>query len=118
MANDECFAFEEELNVARSVLFQLPTSLLSVSLSLEGVDLEAWESGSMPYLEARQRLIEVAKILACIEPWSGSMGRAWDWYCKYRIAPLGGLTADELVSGGRNEEVMLYILHVSTGGWS
>ena len=118
MNDNQGFAFEERLRIARDVLAKLPAGKLSASLSFEGFDLEAWGGGSIFSSATRQRLVEVAEILAYIEPWAGSMNEAWDWYCEYEIAALGGETSDELVSKGRCCDVILYVSHIGKGGWS
>ena len=51
-------------------------------------------------LPTQQRLRQTIEILTRIAPWAGSISAAWSWYRTYPIAPLGDLTAEELVSHG------------------
>lgn len=64
----------------------------------------------------QQRLRQLLEILKRIEPWAGSLSAAWSWYRAYPITPLGGLTAEELVSHDRADEVREYLLHIAEGG--
>lgn len=66
----------------------------------------------------QQRLRQLLEILKRVEPWAGSLSAAWSWYRAYPIAPLGGLTAEELVSHDRGNDVREYLSHISEGGYS
>jgi hypothetical protein len=66
----------------------------------------------------QQRLRQAVEILKRIEPWAGSLSAAWSWYRSYPIAPLGGLTAEDLVSHGRANEVREYLSHIAEGGYA
>ncbi|MFG6160647.1 XRE family transcriptional regulator [Halomonas sp. 1390] len=67
---------------------------------------------------AQQRLYQVIEILKHIEPWAGSLGAAWSWYRSYPISPLGGLTAEELLTQGRASEVHAYLDHIAEAGYA
>lgn len=66
----------------------------------------------------QQRLRQAMEILKRIEPWAGSISAAWSWYRTYPIAPLGGLTAEELLTQGRANEVREYLSHIAEGGYA
>lgn len=66
----------------------------------------------------QQRLRQTMEILKRIEPWAGSISAAWSWYRTYAIAPLGDLTAEELVSHGRADDVRAYLSHIAEGGYA
>lgn len=66
----------------------------------------------------QQRLRQTLEILKRIEPWAGSLSAAWSWYRSYPIAPLGDLTAEELVSHGRANDVREYLSHIAEGGYA
>jgi hypothetical protein len=66
----------------------------------------------------QQRLRQAVEILTRIEPWAGTLSVAWSWYRSYPIAPLGGLTAEELVSHGRANEVSEYLSHIAEVGYA
>lgn len=66
----------------------------------------------------QQRLRQVTEILRRIEPWAGSLSAAWSWYRSYPIAPLGGLTAEELVARGRADDLRAYLTHIAEGGYA
>lgn len=66
----------------------------------------------------QQRLCQAVEILKRIEPWAGSLSAAWSWYRSYPIAPLGSLTAEELVPRGRGHEVREYLSHIAEGGYT
>lgn len=69
-------------------------------------------------VSTQQRLRQTFEILKRIEPWAGSMSGAWSWYRTYPIAPLGDLTAEELVSRGRADEVRSFLSHIAEGGYA
>src|SRR5690554_6210856 len=66
----------------------------------------------------QQRLRHTMEILRRIEPWAGSLSAAWSWYRSYPIAPLGDLTAEELVAQGRADHVRGYLAHIAEGGYA
>ncbi|WP_346797985.1 XRE family transcriptional regulator [Halomonas sp. Bachu 37] len=66
----------------------------------------------------QQRLRQATEILKRIEPWAGSLSVAWSWYRSYPIAPLGGLTAEDLLSQGRADEVREYLSHIAEDGYA
>ncbi|WP_416138959.1 XRE family transcriptional regulator [Halomonas sp. HK25] len=67
---------------------------------------------------AQQRLFQVVTILTSIEPWAGSMSAGWSWFRHYPIAPLGGVTAENLVAQGRGDAVKAYLSHIEQGGFA
>ncbi len=69
-------------------------------------------------VSTQQRLRQAMEILKRIEPWAGSISSAWSWYRTYPIAPLGDLTAEELVSRGRADDVRAYLSHIAEGGYA
>lgn len=69
-------------------------------------------------LPTQQRLRQTIEILTRIAPWAGSISAAWSWYRTYPIAPLGDLTAEELVSHGRANDVRAYLSHIAEGGYA
>ncbi|ASK17896.1 MULTISPECIES: XRE family transcriptional regulator [Halomonas] len=69
-------------------------------------------------VSTQQRLRQTMEILKRIEPWAGSISGAWSWYRTYPIPPLGDLTAEELVSHGRADDVRAYISHIAEGGYA
>ncbi|TDX22469.1 hypothetical protein DFO67_1292 [Modicisalibacter xianhensis] len=69
-------------------------------------------------VSTQQRLRQAMEILKRIEPWAGSISGAWSWYRTYPIAPLGDLTAEELVSRGRADDVRAYLSHIAEGGYA
>lgn len=69
-------------------------------------------------VSTQQRLRQAFEILKRIEPWTGSISAAWSWYRSYPIAPLGDLTAEELVSRGRADDVRAYLSHIAEGGYA
>ena len=64
------------------------------------------------------RLQQVMAILNRVEPWEGSTSAAWSWYESQPIPTLGGLTASELISRDRGNEVLAYLAAVADGGYS
>lgn len=66
----------------------------------------------------QQRLHQIMEILQHIELWAGSISGAWTWYRTYPLAPLGDLTAEELVSRGRADDVRAYLSHIAEGGYT
>lgn len=66
----------------------------------------------------QQRLHQIMEILQYIEPWARSIGGAWSWYRTYPLAPLGDLTAEELVSRGRADDVRAYLSHIAEAGYA
>jgi len=69
-------------------------------------------------VSTQQRLRQAMEILKRIEPWAGSISAAWSWYRTYPIAPLGDLTAEELVSRGQADDVRAYLSHIAEGGYA
>lgn len=69
-------------------------------------------------VSTQQRLRQTMEILKRIEPWAGSISAAWSWYRTHPIAPLGDLTAEELVSHGRANDVHTYLSHIAEGGYA
>ncbi|MDZ7851987.1 MAG: XRE family transcriptional regulator [Halomonas sp.] len=69
-------------------------------------------------VSTQQRLRQAMEILKRIEPWAGSISAAWSWYRTYPLAPLGDLTAEELVSRGRADDVRAYLSHIAEGGYA
>ena len=59
---------------------------------------------------------EATEILSRVQSWAGSEGAAWAWYRSTTIPSLGDLTPEELVSGGRGDDVRAYLNHLSDGG--
>ena len=66
----------------------------------------------------QQRLRQTLEILKRIEPWAGSISAAWSWYRSAPIAPLGDLTAEELVARGQADDVRAYLSHIADGGYA
>ncbi|HET8790735.1 MAG TPA: XRE family transcriptional regulator [Modicisalibacter sp.] len=66
----------------------------------------------------QQRLRQSMEILKRIEPWAGSMSAAWSWYRSYPISSFGGLTAEDLVTRGRSDDVRAYLAHITEGGYA
>jgi hypothetical protein len=64
------------------------------------------------------RLNELASILECIEPWVGSLPRAFDWYRTQPLTSFGGQTAEDLVKAGRAEHVRGYLARIAAGGYA
>ena len=69
-------------------------------------------------VSTQQRLRQTFEILKRIEPWAGSTSAAWSWYRTYPIAALGDLTAEELVSQGRADDVRAYLSLIAEGGYA
>lgn len=62
--------------------------------------------------------LEAKDIIRRARPWAGSESAAWFWYRSTEIPSLGNLTADDLVSRGRGDEVRAYLDHLNSGGYS
>jgi hypothetical protein len=87
----------------------------------EGADREALLHSCPQVLhaiEAAYNMHICSQILDRIEAWAGSRIQAKKSYCSYPIAALGGLTAKQLVSEGRIEDLVAYLDHIETGGYS
>ena len=87
----------------------------------EGPDRKALLDESSQILHAIESAYKkyiCSQILDRIEVWAGSRIQAKKWYCSYPIAALGGLTAEQLVSEGRIEDLVAYLDHIETGGYS
>lgn len=69
-------------------------------------------------VSTQQRLRQAMEILRRIEPWAGSISAAWSWFRTYPIAPLGDLTAEELLSRGRADDLRAYLSHIAEGGYA
>lgn len=69
-------------------------------------------------MATQQRLRQVLEILRRIEPWAGSMSAAWSWYRTYPIAAFGDLTAEELLTRDRTDDVRSYLAHIAEGGYT
>lgn len=96
----------------------LPLSILFATLLLFGIGL-TWaryrDRQNQERLEWEQR---AQIILDRIEPWAGSRAAACAWYQTYPISALGGLTAEQLVTQGRTQEVIAYLAHTRNGGYA
>lgn len=62
--------------------------------------------------------LEAKDIIRQAQPWAGSESAAWAWYRSTEIPSLGNLTAEDLVSRGRGDEVRAYLDHLNSGGYS
>jgi len=69
-------------------------------------------------IEARKRLHSLARILHCVEPWTGSTGEAFSWYTSERLPSFGGRTAAQLVREGRASAVIDYLARIDQGGYA
>lgn len=65
-----------------------------------------------------EEIQEATEIVSRVQSWAGSEAAAWTWYRSTRIPSLGNLTAEELVSRGRGEDVRDYLIHLSDGGYA
>ena len=61
---------------------------------------------------------EARDIIRRVRSWAGSESAAWIWYRSTAIPSLGNLTPDDLVSGGRGDDVRAYLDHLNSGGYS
>lgn len=86
----------------------------AIGLSLSALS----HSDRLRAASTQQRLRHIVQILQRIEPWAGSASCAWSWYRAYPLAPLGGLTAEQLVSRGRADDVRTYLFHIAEGGYA
>ncbi len=78
--------------------------------------LDAIEAAYNKHVYDQLRVVE--KILDRIQAWAGSRPEAEAWYCSYPISALGNLTAEQLVSAGRVYDLVAYLNHIETGGYS
>jgi hypothetical protein len=62
--------------------------------------------------------LEAQAIIGRAEPWAGSESAAWAWFRTTEIPSLGNLTAEDLVSSGRGDDVRAYLDHLNSGGYS
>lgn len=86
----------------------------AIGLSLSALS----HSDRLRAASTQQWLRQVMEILQRIEPWARSLSGAWSWYRTYPLAPLGDLTAEELVSRGRADDVRTYLSHIAEGGYA
>jgi hypothetical protein len=66
----------------------------------------------------QRRLREVVEIIACVEPWAGSLPRAFAWYRAQPLPSFGDQTAEDLVKEGRTAEVKIYLSRIALGGFT
>lgn len=64
----------------------------------------------------QQRLQQTMTTLTYVQPWAGSTRAAWSWYRSQPIPSFGGITASQLVSSDRGEQVLAYLAAVAEGG--
>ncbi|WP_420389685.1 hypothetical protein [Marinobacter sp.] len=62
--------------------------------------------------------LEAKDIIRQAQPWAGSESAAWAWYRSTEIPSLGNLTAEDLVSSGRGDDIRAYLDHLNSGGYS
>jgi hypothetical protein len=62
--------------------------------------------------------LEAKDIVRRVQPWAGSESAAWAWYRSTEIPSLGNLTAEDLVSSGRADDVRAYLDHLNNDGYS
>lgn len=61
---------------------------------------------------------EFREIIERVAQWAGGEERATAWYRTVPLTPLGGLTAEALVEGGRAKAVHEYLDHLANGGFT
>ena len=64
------------------------------------------------------RLREVAEIINRVLPWCGSVPQAFAWYRSQPIPAFGDQTAEDLVRGGRSEDLRSYLAGIAVGGYA
>lgn len=101
-------ALLEELHITRKEL------VIAIGLSQHAT----FRKDRLHSAATQQRLRQILEILRRIEPWAGSMSAAWSWYRTYPIAAFGNLTAEELLTRNRAEDVRSYLVHVAEGGYA
>lgn len=69
-------------------------------------------------LRTQRRLGEVVEIINRVLPWTGTVQAAFAWYRSQPLPSFGGLTAEDLVKGGRGEAVRNYLSRVAVGGYT
>ena len=62
--------------------------------------------------------LEAKDIVRRVQPWAGSESAAWAWYRATAIPSLGNMTAEDLVSSGRADDVRAYLEHLDSDGYS
>lgn len=67
---------------------------------------------------AQRRLQQTLVALKWVQPWQGSTSAAWSWYRSHPIPALGGLTASQLVSNERGDQVLAYLGAIAEGGYA
>jgi len=66
----------------------------------------------------QQRLREMTDIINRVLPWAGSTLAAYAWYRSQSLPSFGDMTAEELVQGGRADDVRTYLGRIALGGYA
>ena len=64
------------------------------------------------------RLRDMTEILNRVLPWAGNPLAAYAWYRSQSLPSFGDMTAEELVRGGRANDVRAYLGRIATGGYA
>jgi hypothetical protein len=69
-----------------------------------------------PASESVQKFIrEALRVIRAAHDLSGNVSRAIFWYRNEPLPPFGYMTAEQLVSGGRTEDVLRYVASLEAG---
>jgi hypothetical protein len=77
------------------VVFQTDFDTLS---NVVGLSLTSLQTGDISTPKVQSRLRDVHAILSNVEPWVGSWGAAWQWYCNAKIPGFDYLSSSQVVS--------------------
>lgn len=84
-----------------------------------GVSRDAVSKRARVYSPAiQQRLREMTDIINRVLPWAGGTLAAYAWYRSQSLPSFGDMTAEELVQGGRAEDVRRYLGRIAQGGYA
>lgn len=94
-------------------------------IRLAGIDLQTLAAQAhvhrntltrSPASETVQRFLrEALRVIRAATDISGDVNRALFWYRNEPLAPFGYQTAETLVSGGRTEDVLRYVMSLEAG---
>ena len=94
-------------------------------IQLVGIDLQTLAAQAhvhrntlarSPTSEAVQRFLrEALRVIRAATDISGDVNHALFWYRNEPLAPFGYKTAEALVSGGRTEDVLRYVMSLEAG---
>lgn len=102
--------------IAFTYVFHISMPTLMASLNIPTCGYEEQDD---LYIKNMQRcLSELVDILSGLHPLCGSYLETYEWYKTHCITGFGGLTAYDLVKGGRADAVLHYIEQIKQGGYA